>query len=536
MRRGTLTGLWLLVTALVGGAVVMAVELLGARMLSVGYGSSLAVWAAMISVTLLSLAVGYFVGGILSDLFPRPWFLHCILIAAGGLVAACPHFKSVVEQLYQNLGIRAGVLVSSLAIFSVPLCLLGMISPFVIRLLTRGRRVGVTAGGVYAISTLGSVAGTLGTGLFLIPALGPALGFRMTAVVAALTGAFGVITSVGWEGGVAFAIPFILAVLPGPRSLEVGDTYVADGERVTVLDARQSAYGRILVLEKGSGIGGQRLLVVNGIQQTGMSSRQRSGRTDRGDLLHHRYYQELLPYLVPDPRGRTALLIGLAGGTTAKMFAEHGIEVVAVDLDPEIIDVAREWFDFDDGDHAVVADGRQYLERCDRRFDFCVIDTYSGDAFPFHMASLEAFRAAKSVLAPDGVLAVNFIGSPTGRAFASIYKTLGRAFGHVLAVKNQGDNDVQTITLFGADRSIRQELEKKRWRDDLVSYSFNPLPGGTPGIDRISSAVERFTVVPDPGCGIVLTDDHNPIDSMRAAESVRWRRLSAQRIGEQALF
>ena len=159
---GRLATPWLLVTAAACGAVVMALELLGARLLSVAYGGSLDVWAAMIAVTLLSLAVGYFVGGWLSDRRPRPALLYGVLIAAGALIAACPHTRPVLKACHDALGTRGGALASSAIIFSLPLALLGMASPFIIRLLCReGRAVGIRAGGVYAISTLGSVAGTL---------------------------------------------------------------------------------------------------------------------------------------------------------------------------------------------------------------------------------------------------------------------------------------------------------------------------------------------------------------------------------------
>ena len=75
--------IWFLCLAALAGAAIMAVELLGARMLSVGYGASLHVWAVMISVTLLSLALGYFVGGVLADRFPDPALLSAILIVGG---------------------------------------------------------------------------------------------------------------------------------------------------------------------------------------------------------------------------------------------------------------------------------------------------------------------------------------------------------------------------------------------------------------------------------------------------------------------
>ena len=126
MWRDRLAALWLLVTAGVCGAVVMDVELLGARLLSPGYGASQVVWAVMISVTLLSLTVGYFVGGFLADRRPRPGLLYGILLVAAALLAACPHVLPMVLRACRTaLGIKGGALVSSLAVFFLPLSLLG---------------------------------------------------------------------------------------------------------------------------------------------------------------------------------------------------------------------------------------------------------------------------------------------------------------------------------------------------------------------------------------------------------------------------
>jgi len=193
-----------------------------------------------------------------------------------------------------------------------------------------------------------------------------------------------------------------------------------------------------------------------------------------------------------------------------------------VDLDPEIIAVARSQFGFTGP--AVAADGRQYLEYCSKRYDFCVIDTYSGDVFPFHLATREAFESAKRVLKPGGILAINYIGSPTSQGFACIHATLGKVFPQILAIRGEAGDDVQTITVFASEK----EIEFNRgWLE---------IMGGFTGVDPIGEAVNRLTVDPVPPGGFVLTDDHNPIDLLRAEEALRWRERTAENIGEQAMF
>jgi len=522
MRRERLVLVWLWVAACACGAVVMAVEFLGARMLSVGYGGSLTVWAAMISVTLLSLTAGYFIGGFLADRYPRPGLLYAVILAAGVLLVACPHARFVLKACYDSFGLEGGALASSMVVFFLPLGLLGMTSPFVIKIITeRGRKVGATAGGVYAISTVGSVAGTLLTAFYLIPQCGAPAGFRITAAAAAAVAAVGLITVFGWKGAAALLVPVVLAVVPSPTS-RVGNAYPAPGGDVVVRHVRDSRYGRIAVLDKGS----FRLLVVNGIVQTGIA--KDLARIGKAQHLLDNYFQELLPYTVDAPESKSALLIGLAGGLTARLLDRYGMRVDSVDLDPEIIEVARKWFGFKGS--AAVADGRRFLEDCKARYDFCVIDTYSGDGFPFYMASVEAFRAAKRVLNPGGVLAVNFIGSPAGRPFACMYRTMNEVFLNVRALRgeNPGEmanpDDVQTITIFASDRPVSFN---KGWMDFL---DFEDA-------QRVSRSIEKLTVVPRRRDGFVLTDAYNPIDLMRSQEALRWReRTTEERIGRDALF
>ncbi|MFH1024738.1 MAG: fused MFS/spermidine synthase [Planctomycetota bacterium] len=510
----------LLAAAAVCGGIVMAVELLGARMLSVAYGGSLVIWAAVISVTLVSLAAGYFIGGWLSDRFPRSGLLGAILIAAGALLASCPHAGFALVFFYKTIGLIGGALASAAALFSLPLGMLGMASPFIIRLLCAGKgeeRVGRIAGSTYAISTLGSVAGTLLTGLWMIPTFGTAAGFRIIAAVTATMGILLLFSKPWVKSCAALAILVALYSLPGP-AIATGREYIApDKDPVKVVAVYESAHGHITILEKGD----YKLLVVNGIVQTGVPRQFHKGRG-----LAERYFQELLPYTVDDSRHASALVIGLAGGMTASMLASYEMDVESVDIDPAVIDAARKYFGFTG--RATVADGRRFLEDCNETYSFCVIDTYSGDVFPFHLATREAFAAAKKILRPGGILAINYIGSPTGKAFACLHLTVSRVFKNILALRGEEGDDVQTITLFCSDREI---LFNKRWQDNALDFA------GSSGPDPVTRDIQRLTVTPPNQEGaFVLTDDYNPIDFLRGEEALRWRERTARNIGEGALF
>ena len=167
-RRG-----FLLILVTVTGATVLALEVLGTRVIGTHYGSSLYVWAALLCVTMICLAIGYALGGAIADRVPRPWMLYVLVILAGGSVLAVPPLTAVLEPLSGALGLAFGAVVSAMVIFFAPLTLLAMAGPYVIRL--RARRVGgvgKTSGAVYAVSTVGSVLGVLLVSLWMIPTLG----------------------------------------------------------------------------------------------------------------------------------------------------------------------------------------------------------------------------------------------------------------------------------------------------------------------------------------------------------------------------
>jgi len=516
MRKGV--SLYLVLTSAICGALVMAVEFAGARMLSVGYGATLTIWAAMISVTMLSLAVGYFFGGMLADRCPTPLPLFGIVMVSGLLIVLCPYAGGIMRTCYRTLGLKWGVLASSLAVFLAPLGLLGMVSPYVIRLLSdQNRGVGFTAGGIYAISTIGSVLGTLAIGLWLIPSHGVTACFRVAGTVALFAGGVGTVLSIRKPACLLLILlPTLVRALPTPE-VKVGMKYTTpDGEPLEILDVTDSPHGRITVIAKGDYL----LLVVNGIVQTGIPKDLRS--MGKSDGLAIQYYQELLPYMVDDPEGRRALIIGLAGGMTAALLERHGIAFDAVDIDPDMIAIARKYFSFTG--NAVAADGRLFLEDCRETYDFCVIDTYSGDSMPFYLASLEAFQASKRVLTPDGILAINYIGSPSGTAFASIYRTLEEVFDNVMAIRGEDSDRVQTITLFASANPFHIQ---RGWLDDRPAFY---------GVDPISETIERLKIKPDTSSAQVLTDDHNPVDLLRAGEGLRWRRRTMAAIGDRVIF
>ncbi len=539
---------YLLVLVTVTGACVLALEILGTRVVGTYYGSSLYVWAALLSVTLTCLAVGYAVGGRLADRVPRAWMLYMLVVLAGGAVLLTGPLKSVLAPAADWFGLAWGALASALVIFFLPLTLLATASPYVIRLMARRiESVGSASGAVYAVSTVGSVGGALAAGFWMIPTLGTAASLNVISGVLIGVGALGLVLR--WRGRAAplfvlCALPFIAGI--GERSVR-GELYHTE-----------SAYGDLRVLQRDQqGRGPHRLLMVDGIMQTGMPLD--IDLVDAGAILQSdSYYLELLPYFHPDlGDGREGVLIGLAGGMFPRVMEFYNIDWTAVEIDLKVAELAKAYFGYrgdifySDGTHhrvdlsrfpdrekglmteefghthrpsgpyrgrAVIEDGRRYLRRHREPVDFIVLDAYNSDVIPFHLITREFFELIESCLTEDGILAINYIGRPTDDFVTdSLFRTLAEVFGPdmVRAYRTRDDeSEVQVMIVF----AFRQQMQLlPLWQ------AWQP----STGVDRLSYELSRRKMDTDRPGGTVITDNHNPIDLARAETALAWRLQTA---------
>ena len=180
------------------GCYVMLVELLGGRLISPYFGSSVYVWGAIIFIFMVGLAIGYLAGGILSMRAPSIGKLCLILLAAAAATLPILLLPGPILDAIFDLGLdpRAGSLAACAALYLIPTIFSGMVSPYAIRLLVRTRRQsGNDAGYLYFVSTVGSAAGTLLTSFYFV------LWWEVNSI---LIGAIGLSVAIGLIGLIAF--------------------------------------------------------------------------------------------------------------------------------------------------------------------------------------------------------------------------------------------------------------------------------------------------------------------------------------------
>jgi spermidine synthase len=480
----------------------MVLELLGARVLAPYYGSSLFVWSSLITVTLVALAIGYWLGGIVADRRPRPVLLYAIIALAGLATAVIAPTRGPVLQATDALGLRGGSLSSAFILFTAPLLLLGMVSPFAVKLSTVSLgRLARTAGKLYSVSTAGSFVGTLAAGFLLIPTFEVRtilLGIAIALVAVSLV--FLALLRRGRPSTVTAVLLAAIAVLtPGSQGMRaLGDT---------VLVAKEpSFYGEIRIVDKGP----LRFLLIDGGMQSGIDTR--NGLC----AIEYPYVIETLAYRLR-PEGSRALVIGLGAGVIPDAMANWGVASDIVEIDPKIIAVAREHFGFDPSGHAVhVGDGRRLLEETSERYDYVILDAFAGEMVPIHLLSREAFESARAAMEPGGILILNYVGyreGPHSRVAMSIAETLRAVFDSVetFAAGTPGD--------YGGNVFVASDA----WIDVGAATRAGPLPFPVHEAIRESATTIRPSDLPG-GPAIVFTDDHNPIDLWDVTGREHWRR------------
>lgn len=493
----------LFIAVFVSGLTSLALEMAASRLLGNYFGTSNLVWASIIGLILIYLTAGYFIGGRLADRSPYYQTFYKILAWAGFTIAITPlasrpllrFAADAFDQL--ELGVLAGSFTVVMILFIIPVTLLGMASPFAIRLsITDSRQAGSIAGRISAISTLGSFIGTFLPTLVLIPWVGTYRTFLVIAGLEMLVGLIGLWVSTGWKKTLIYAwMPVILVILAvlGVRGFDKasqGQIYEAE-----------SAYNYIQVLEQD----GYRML-----------------RLNEGQGVHSMYHPEAMnfngpweqvlvaPFFNPSPYNPAQVqrmaIVGLAAGTTARQATAvfDGIQIDGIEIDPVIVDVARKYFDMNEPNlNVIVQDGRWGLEHSPHDYQVISVDAYRPPYIPWHLTTVEFFQIVHDHLTADGVMVINVGRAPGDRRMIDdLGSTIREVFPSVHAVDVPGS--FNTI-LF----ATKQPTHPQNLKDNFDAMLGT---GETPMLLLESMYTALNNLQDPPGEGMVFTDDHAPVE------------------------
>jgi spermidine synthase len=505
--------------AFITGGIVMSFEMLGSRYLNPYFGSGIYTWAALISTVLAALTLGYFLGGWLADRTASAVVLGTTVLVASLYFLALPSFSdALLEVLLADIDdVRTGSLVASLAILLFPVTLLGMYSPFAIRLMLRSaERSGMVSGTVYGVSTAGSIIGTLGTTFFLIPLIG-------TKAITYSLGAAGVLC-----GLILIVLPRIerrrpmavmvgliaWAALAGPPAR--AEPLFDESVRAAILkrsDGRlahvESEYNDIYVTKR-------RGELTMSFQLKGWDYTESVTDLRDPDALPLRYAQAMTIAMAYPEEPKRILMLGLGGGSISTYFgrAMPDLAIDIVEIDRRVIEVAKQYFGLRDTERVryLDGDGRVFLNRNKGLYDLILLDAYRGGFVPFHLLTKEFYTLVKQRLTPGGAIASNLHDGT--KLYHSTVKTLGEVFPAV-DLYPSGSGEVIAVA------TVRPLPDKEALASQTAAlqerYKFRyPLPEVVKRrMDDPASQADR---------GELITDDFAPVNLYDAIGRDRPRR------------
>lgn len=489
-------------TVFVSGMTSLAAEFGASRLLGNVFGTSNIVWAVIIGLILIYLTAGYFIGGKWADKSPYPRTMYAILAWGAFTLGVVPFVANPVLRLAADafdtlqVGVLAGAFVGVLVLFTVPVTLLGMVSPFAIRIsMDDTAHAGNVAGTIYGVSTIGSFIGSFLPTLVLIPTIGTTRTFLVFSVALLFVALAGLGSSAGRKTMLPYLLMVVILAL-----LAVFGTGIVKQSQGQIYET-ESAYNYIQVLELEDGT--------------------RYLRLNEGQGVHSEYNPDTLNYGGPwqqflagpffyadrEPASVTRIaIVGLAAGTTARQAAAvfPNVAIDGWEIDPKIVQVGRDYFDMNLPNlNVYVQDGRWGLEQSPETYDLVVVDAYRPPYIPPHLTTQEFFQIAADHLNPNGVLAINVGRAPGDRRLIDgLATTIGTLFPSIYVMDIPGTfNSILYATL--------QPTSAEDLFDNLVRLQAR---GDVHPLLTESMYLAWANLAPAPSQTVVFTDDRSPIE------------------------
>jgi len=467
----------------------------------------------------------------MADRWPRPRVLSVLLVPAGLILLFIPDYagwligkiisRHPIDHPIPLIWQKLDPVLGSAAVFLVPCISLAALPPFMIRLITQSlSQVGRSSGSIIAASTLGSIVGVFVSG-FILFEMRVSNTFRAMGGLTLLLG---------------LVCPWVESLLKAPRpqgsrvknapSTAKATLVMAlvcfsfckfglSGSAAVVFEV-SSPYHHIRVVDEGQ----LRTLCFDDALESRISLQE--------PLQVHFEYTEYfqMPWLW-NTQIVNVLMIGLGGGSTQRAFEHYypQVQIETVEIDPVVVQVAREYFRFRENERQKVwvEDGRVFLTRNPTRRDLILLDAYVqgryGSSIPQHLATKEFFELVRERLTTNGVVAYNVIGSMQGwhaDIVGAIYRTLKSVFPQVYAFPARSSLNV---VLVATRAPVRADPNALRQRMAMMIQSGRiTLPTFRERFESFRSQAP-LTAMSSP----LLTDDYAPVEGLAAAAGAHGR-------------
>lgn len=498
---------FLFLTAFVTGAVVMALEILGSRLLAPVFGNSLFVWGALIGVILAAMSSGYAFGGWISDRLPGGHVLAGLLLFSGAWTFLIAWASQPI--LFKVAGVvedpRWGPCLAATVLLAPPAFGLSGVLPAMLRLAVSDLNyLGRHTGRMIALSTVGSLAGTWGTAFFFLSWIGSQ---ALVAWLGLMQTGLGLWWLVKGTAANRMTVVFFAMLIGG---LAVGAWSPIHMLKPPVYQ-EDSPYQQVRIREDDL----FRYLVLDRTFHAVMWKAEPV-------TLFLPYSQLMVSSLALVPEAKRALVLGHGGGSFAKWLARYwpDLDLDVVEFDPVVVKMAEDFFSYrpPSRHHVYVRDARAYLNGTTETYDLIWVDAFARHLVPFHLTTQEFFSDLRKHLTPEGVVVVNLAASGNRG-------DLGRAKAVVQTMK-QSFPVIETY-------AVKGPWPSKSNAENLLFFAGEPVEHTTEFdfAAKVAALVERQRLPSEAiallstrrtepwESGAVLTDDYAPYDLLIGTET-----------------
>jgi spermidine synthase len=497
----------LAVLVFVAGTASMSLEFAASRILIPVFGSSIYTWGSLIGVILTGLSIGYHIGGKLADKNPNFLKLCLAIFSAGLYIIFIPFIAPTITSAFIQFFVSDSQYASLFAVFTlliVPTFLLGIVSPYAIKLATRRlTELGNVSGNLYSLSTIGSIAGTFLTVFVLIPT------FEINYILFGLGVTLMVFSSLfGLTRFPKILTVFVVVLLvffPTISLSSAGTVMVHTG---TLVYEKETLYSHLDVIDYGN----IRTLYLDGNIHSQMYK-------DKPEELVNTYTKYFHLGFLFNPDAKDVLFVGGGGFSGPKNFLSMypDVHIDVVEIDPDVISAARNYFSLpvDNGSKLMIYndDARNFLSKTEKKYDLIVLDAFSKNYVPFHLMTLEYFQLLGERLTSDGVIISNNIGSMAGDRsdiVRAVYKTISQVFPSVYVFPTEHNSrNLQNIMLTAMKTPTeysKDELRQLGSNNDNNNRDFSTALADVDYLEHLYEAELKTSDVP------LLTDQFAPVE------------------------
>lgn len=474
------------------GAVVMIFELVGSRVIGPFLGTSLFVWTSLIGIILASLSLGYYLGGKQADKNASMSRLARIILLAAICIAVTIGIKDILLLFLQkNVGeIRTASVIASIVLFMPASIFLGMVSPYAAKIkLSSLENSGRTIGNLYALSTAGSIFGTLFAGFYLIPFFGTNKLLIFLAIILVL---ISIVLSL--KTYIKSKVAVLLFLVTGLIAFNFLDGLLIENGFLDL----DTSYNRIFITDSKQQV---RNLT---IRRMGINNEAHSAMYLESDELVSEYAKSyhLIRHFYPD--FKSSLMLGGAGYSFPKSYLKTypNAKIDVVEIDPKVTQLAKDYFKLKEDPRLSIFhnDGRTYLNHTEKTYDIILGDAFSSSySIPYQLTTQESAQKMHDILNDDGIVILNIISSiegDSGKFFRAEYATFKTVFPQLFVYPlhdSKNGSTIQNIFLIAS-----------KSKDKIYPFSSDDI--------YINNRLQKFWHKKIPNDLPILTDDFAPVD------------------------